>query len=55
MMFFRKIKGVHGYIGVKSNSKTLLFFLELVRNLTINDNDKILYFPSCTVANILHI
>jgi hypothetical protein len=20
-----------------------------------NDNDKILYFPSCTVANILHI
>ncbi len=22
---------------------------------TINDNDKILYFPSCTVMNILHI
>ncbi len=23
-MFFKKMKGVHGFIGVKSNSKTLL-------------------------------
>jgi hypothetical protein len=38
-----------------SASTTLELSLSLNTICMINDNDKILYFPSCTVTNILHI
>ncbi len=60
--------GLHGFLGSaavlkqekyasvkkskhRGETGTFRYFV----TISYNDNDKILYFPSCTVANILHI